>query len=88
MSEIRTKSTGRQIYTRSSFFGRLPYTRINFQLFGLGMIFLVLGYISLSIGPWDSFWSLTLAPILLVLGYVVILPIAFLYQARKKETKS
>lgn len=87
MSEIKTKNVPRQIYTRSSVFGRLPYTKINFRLFGLGMIFLVLGYISLSMGPWDSIWSLTIAPILLVLGYVVILPIAFLYQERKKETK-
>ena len=63
----------------------IPFTKDNYRLFGIGLLVVILGYIALSKGPWDSFWSLTLAPILLVIGYCVIFPVAILY--RKKEKK-
>ena len=63
----------------------LPFTKINWILFGAGVLTLILGYISLSIGPWNSFWSLTLAPILLVIGYCLLIPVAILY--KKKDSK-
>jgi len=64
---------------------RLPFTRTNYRLFATGLLTLVVGYIALSIGPWDGFWTLNVAPILLVAGYCVVLPVAILY--RKKEKK-
>lgn len=63
----------------------LPFVKENYYLFGIGLITLLIGYLALSKGPWNSFWSLTLAPILLVLGYCVIIPVAILY--RKKDKK-
>lgn len=63
----------------------LPFTKQNYVLFLIGILTLVAGYIALSIGPWDSFWSLTLAPILLVLAYCVIIPVSILY--RRKDQK-
>ena len=65
----------------------LPFTRTNYLLFGAGFLTLILGYITLSIGPWDSFWSLTLAPILLIIGYVVVFPLAILYHRKEAEEK-
>jgi len=65
-----------------------PLTTENYQIFGIGILVIILGYISLSKGPADSFWSLTLAPILLVIGYCVIIPIAIMYRKRKKEIYS
>lgn len=58
---------------------QLPFTTHNYFIFGFGIVVLVFGYIFMSIGPVDSFWSLTLAPIVLVIGYVVIIPLSFLY---------
>ena len=66
----------------------LPFKKQNYQLFGIGILVLILGYIAMAQPPWDSFWSLTLAPILLVLGYCVIIPIAILYRKKVKEEKS
>jgi hypothetical protein len=60
----------------------------NYQLFGISTLIIILGYIALSKGPADSFWSLTLAPILLVIGYCVIVPIAIIYKERKKAANS
>lgn len=63
----------------------LPFTRENYVLFLIGILTLVAGYIALSIGPWDSFWSLTLAPILLVLAYCVIIPVSILYRKQNRQ---
>ncbi|HDL78764.1 MAG TPA: hypothetical protein ENH09_04245 [Bacteroidetes bacterium] len=64
----------------------LPFTKKNYQLFAAGLLVLLIAYIFLSIGPWDSFWSRTLAPVILIVGYLVIIPWAIL--ANKKENKS
>lgn len=63
---------------------QLPFTRANYQIFAVGIVAILLGYITLGQGPADSFLSLTLAPILLVFGYCVVIPWAILYQ--KKNT--
>ncbi|HLQ66314.1 MAG TPA: hypothetical protein VK123_03675 [Candidatus Limnocylindrales bacterium] len=46
----------------------LPFSRKNYIIFGLAAITVVAGYIALSKG------SITLAPILLLLGYLVLIP--------------
>ena len=58
----------------------VPFGRRNWLLFGVGIAAIVLGYVLLSIPPADGFLSLTAAPLLLVLGYCVILPVAILYR--------
>jgi hypothetical protein len=50
----------------------IHFTKKNYIGFALGIVIIVLGFISLSYG------SITLAPILLVLGYCVIIPVAIL----------
>jgi len=68
----------------------LPFSSENYLLFGIGLLLIVVGYVALSRGPWNSFWSLTLAPILLVLGYCVVIPVSILYrkQNKKRETET
>lgn len=66
----------------------LPFTKDNYRLFGIGLLIIVIGYIALAQGPWDSFWSLTLAPILLVLGYCIVIPVAILYKKKAQTEES
>ena len=56
----------------------------NYLLFGLAAVLLIVGYWALSQQPVDGFVSLTLAPILLVMGYCVVIPLAIM-RARKDE---
>jgi hypothetical protein len=63
----------------------LPYTRINLILLILGFAFLVAGYLALATKPWNSFLSLSVAPILLVLGYCGLIPAAILYHKRQAK---
>lgn len=65
----------------------LPFNRTNYLLFGLGLLIIIVGYILLSIGPWNSFPSLTAAPILLVIGYCIIIPVAILFHKKKNTRK-
>ena len=46
----------------------LRFNKKNYSLFAAGIISIIIGYIFLSKG------SITVAPILLVLGYVILIP--------------
>ena len=58
--------------------GDLPFTRKNWSLAIAGLAVIVLGYVFLRIPPAEGFLSLTLAPVLLVVGYCVLIPMAIL----------
>ena len=64
---------------------KLPYTRRNAIVFAAGIGTILVGYLCLSRPPVDGFMSLTLAPILLVLGYCVLIPIALLLGSKEKD---
>lgn len=59
-----------------------PFGTRNYIAFAIAMIVIILGYITLGQG------SITLSPILLVLGYCVLIPIALILRdpALKEET--
>ncbi len=61
----------------------LSYDKANYLLFGLAAVVILLGYLALSKGPVDGFMSLSLAPILLTIGYCVIIPLAIMYTKKK-----
>jgi len=63
----------------------LSLEAINYQIIIAGVVVIILGYIALSMDPWDGFMPLTVAPILLVVGYCVIIPIGIIYRKKKKE---
>lgn len=56
-----------------------PFSRKNYILFAIGLLVIVLGYVTLGYG------SITLAPILLVLGYCVIIPVAIIINGGKER---
>jgi hypothetical protein len=58
----------------------LPFTRKNWLIFAGGLASIALGYILLRIPPADGFFSLTLAPVLLVAGYCALIPLAILFK--------
>ena len=66
----------------------IPFTRENYIIFIIGILVIILGYIFLAQGPADSFWSLTLAPILLVLSYCIIIPISIVYRKRSPKQEN
>jgi len=64
---------------------QLPLGKKNFQIFAVGLAVIAIGFFALSQEPWNSSTSLVVAPILLVLGYCVIIPYAILYQDKTQN---
>jgi len=58
-----------------------PFVKSNYILFGTGLLAIMLGFSFLAIG------DITLSPILLVLGYCVVIPIAILYSRKTKSSE-
>ncbi|MBD3168215.1 MAG: hypothetical protein GF307_01950 [candidate division Zixibacteria bacterium] len=58
----------------------IGFTSANYILFAIGIVVIVIGFISLRMG------SITLAPILLVFGYCVVIPTAIMYRGKKEDS--
>jgi hypothetical protein len=58
----------------------LPLARQNFLIIGGGLAVILAGYLAMLEGSVEGFLPLVVAPILLVLGYCVIIPVGILYR--------
>ena len=60
------------------------WTKTNYAIFFAGIATIIIGFFFMSMGPWNSVSSLDISPVLLIIGYLIILPISILYT--KKES--
>ncbi len=63
----------------------LSLEAINYQIILAGCVIIIAGYFALSAKPWDNPIALNVAPILLVLGYCVVIPIGIIFRRKKTE---
>ena len=63
------------------------WERYNYYLLFLGIGILILGFYFMAQGPWDNPLSLSISPIVLLIAYIVILPLAILFRSSKKKDK-
>jgi hypothetical protein len=66
----------------------LPFTKINYYIIAVGIGLVVLGFIVMGEGSVEGTLPLVVAPILLVIGYCVILPIGILYKRKELEPET
>lgn len=76
-----------------------PFTKRNFIIAGIGLVVIIIGYILMATGisnqpalesgtPWNNPFAVTIAPILLLIGYCIIIPYAIIkYFGKDKEAK-
>lgn len=64
------------------------FDKYNYLLLALGVGIIVIGYVFLAMGPWNSSQSLDISPILLIIGYLIVLPVAILYKRKPQEDKA
>ena len=57
------------------------WNKNNYILIAIGLVILTLGYIFMANGNWDSFFSLNLSPITLLIAYIIIIPLAILLKS-------
>lgn len=60
----------------------------NYYLLALGLIVTIIGFYFMTIGPWDSFSSLVISPILLFIAYVIIFPLSIFLRKRSDKEQA
>jgi FtsH-binding integral membrane protein len=60
----------------------------NYYLLALGLLVTIIGFYIMTIGPWDSFSSLVISPILLFIAYVIIFPLSIFFRKRKEKVQN
>ena len=76
MAKVR-KDTGR--------IQKFTFGKRNFYILSIGIVVIFIGFILMSIGPVDSFWSRTLSPIVLMIAYLGIIPYSIFYRPKKES---
>ena len=65
-----------------SLFEGWAFGKTNYIIFSVGLFSLILGYYLMASGSVNSFQSLTLSPLLLFFGYIIIIPLALVYREK------
>ena len=63
----------------------LPFSKENYFLLLVGVFVITVGYILMELGGAYDSLSIVIAPIILVIGYCVIIPFAIFYKKKEKE---
>lgn len=61
------------------------FNKKNLVLIIVGVLLLIIGFFCLATGPADNPFSLTVAPLLLVLAYMVVIPLGILLGGKKQN---
>ena len=59
-----------------------PFKTTNYVIFGIGILSLVIGYLIISLNSVDSIQSTKIGPIILFVGYCIIIPLSILYNQK------
>ena len=60
----------------------------NYYILALGLLLTVIGFYFMTKGPWDSFSSLVISPIILFIAYVVIFPLSIFLRKKSEKEKT
>ena len=63
------------------------FSKKNYVLGGIGLATIIFGYVIMASGTVNSFQSLTLAPIMLFIGYIIVIPAALIYREKSPEVE-
>jgi hypothetical protein len=61
------------------------YDKENYILFAVGIITIILGYVIMALGETYSFQSLSVAPVFLFIGYLILIPVSLIYKKNKQK---
>ena len=59
----------------------------NYYILALGLLLTVIGFYFMTIGPWNSFSSLVISPIILFIAYIVIFPLSIFLRKKSEKEK-
>ncbi len=81
MAKVKSKKGATPVDEKFGF----PLKRTNYMIISAGVALLIIGYIFMAIpdDP-DAFLTRTLAPVILVISFLVVIPVGLLYREKKK----
>ncbi len=66
-----------------------PWTQRDLVMLGIGLVTIVVGYLLMSTGMgvdnWANPLAVSVAPVVLVIGYCVIIPLAIMFGGKTKQ---
>jgi len=60
----------------------------NYYMLALGLLVTIIGFYFMTIGPWNSFSSLVISPILLFIAYIIIFPLSIFLRKRTEKAQT
>ena len=60
------------------------FSNLNYFYFAFALILIICGYLVMATGEVNSFQSLTIAPIFLFIGYIILIPISLIIKRKEK----
>ncbi|MCX7877824.1 MAG: hypothetical protein N2510_04185 [Ignavibacteria bacterium] len=81
-TKLKNRKTSSKIKKQDFTF---PLERENFIVIGIGILIIIIGYVFMSENSVDGFLPTVVAPILLTLGYCVIIPYGILKNFSKPK---
>ena len=64
------------------------FTNTNYLIFLIGFLMILAGYIIMANGEVYSNQSLIISPLMLFIGYIILIPFALLYKKKEKDLGS
>jgi hypothetical protein len=63
------------------------WNKNNYYILFGGLGILIIGYFFMSEGPWDSTLSLSVSPVILLIGYLIVIPLSIFFKIPRKFKK-
>jgi len=60
-----------------------PFKKINYMFFAIGLVSIGLGYLIIANNTVDSSAATKVGPLMLFIGYCVIIPVSIIYKPKK-----
>lgn len=86
-TKIKKRTIKQTKKTRVSPFN-IYWEKKNYFLLGLGVLVTILGFYFMTLGPWDSFSSLVISPIILFIAYIIIFPLSIFLRKKKDQEQA
>ena len=60
-----------------------PFNKTNYVIFGIGIVSIIIGYLLIASSSVDSYMSTKIGPVILFIGYCLIIPFSIFYSGKK-----
>ena len=75
----------KELKKKKGFVENISLTKTNYIVFLIGVVVITIGFFLMATGGTESTQSLTISPIVLLIGYLVLIPISIFIGSKKAK---